>query len=570
MNLRTYVGVVALVIAVVAGGCAPQQSPGSTQGTGERVSAPKRVIAAIHGDAMSVYTRLVAGSAGAASGGQVLGSRILGPMVGSGLSTKDLTGATRPLLAEANPSLENGLWKIAPDGRMETSWKIRDGAVWHDGTPITADDLVFTTRVERDREMPWALPPQYRYVQEIEAADPRTLTVRWNQTYIQADEFLQDQPLPRHILEAPYLDNKVTFLEMPYWNADYVGTGPFKVKQFALNSHVILAAHDRYVLGRPGLDEVEVRFINDGNTLLANLLAGTVELVLDRSVSLDLGMQVRDRWTAGQMGVGYAGWVNMYIQFLNPDPPIMSDVRYRRALIHAVDRQQIVDTLQFGLSSVPHSLYGPHNIEYPAIESRIVKYDYDPRRAAQMISDLGYTRGADGMFRDGSGEKLVAHLWALAGDDANVKPLLAVADYWKQIGVTPEVNLVSEQAANDSVLRANFPGFSVQGGADGQSGIPRLHSREARVAETNYRGSNYMRYRNADLDALVDRYFATIPFDERVQVLGQIVNHTTDVLTNVGLFWRMAPSFIPNRLVNVEGANNLGNQAWNAHLWEVR
>jgi peptide/nickel transport system substrate-binding protein len=324
------------------------------------------------------------------------------------------------------------------------------------------------------------------------------------------------------------------------------------------------------VLGRPKIDEIEVKFINDGNTLLANLLAGTVEMVLDRSVSLDYGMQVKDRWTAGQMGVGYAGWVNMYTQFLNPDPPIMSDVRFRRALLHSIDRQQLVDVLQFGLSSVPHSLYGPHNVEYTAIEPRIIKYEYDPRKAAQMITDLGFTRGADGMFRDSSGERLVVHLWALAGDDTNVKPLLAVADYFKQAGVTPEPNLVSEQAANDSAMRANFPSYSVQGGADGQSGIPRLHSREARVAETNYRGSNYTRYRNADLDALVDRYFATIPLDERTRVLGDIVNHTTDVLTNFGLFWRMAPSFIPNRMVNVQGANNLGTQSWNAHLWDVR
>src|SRR5207247_4617505 len=134
------------------------------------------------------------------------------------------------------------------------------------------------------------------------------------------------------------------------------------------------------------------------NTLLANLLSGSIELVLGRRVSLDKGMQVRDRWTDGQMLVGYAGWVNMFVQFLNPDPPLMADVRYRRALVHALDRQQLVDTLQFGLSSVAHSLYGPHNVEYPAIESSIVKYDYDPRRAAQLIEELGYTKGPDGIY----------------------------------------------------------------------------------------------------------------------------------------------------------------------------
>jgi peptide/nickel transport system substrate-binding protein len=229
----------------------------------------------------------------------------------------------------------------------------------------------------------------------------------------------------------------------------------------------------------------------------------------------------------------------------------------------------MADTLQYGFSGVAHSLYGPQNAEYPAIESSIVKYEYDPRRAAQLIAELGYTRGADGMFQSAAGEKLVGHLMAQAGDDVNEKPLLAVADYWKQAGVTPDVNLISRQQANDAELRANFPGFSVQGGADGRSGIPRLHSREARTAESNYRGNNYQRYMSPELDALIDRYFATVPLDERTRVVGQIVHHTTDVVTNVGLFWRMAPTFIPRRALNIGAANNLGNQAWNAYLWDV-
>ena len=91
------------------------------------------------------------------------------------------------------PSLENGLWKLLPDGTMATTWKIRPGAMWHDGVPITADDLVFTTKLDQDRNMLWPIHPIYAYVQAIEAPDPRTLTVRWKSTYILADEFLQTQ-----------------------------------------------------------------------------------------------------------------------------------------------------------------------------------------------------------------------------------------------------------------------------------------------------------------------------------------------------------------------------------------
>ena len=71
-------------------------------------------------------------------------------------------------------------------------------------------------------------------------------------------------PLPKHLLERPYLDDKAGFLEHPYWNQEFVGTGPFKLREWVKGSVVSLVANEEYVLGRPKIDEVEVRFIADG------------------------------------------------------------------------------------------------------------------------------------------------------------------------------------------------------------------------------------------------------------------------------------------------------------------
>lgn len=565
--------VVFLVLSLFVAACAgPQATPGASSPAGEQTGTPKRVVAAINGVAQSVYARLVAGAAGAGAGGQILGSDVLRQLVGSGLAVEDNTGEMRPLLAEAVPSVENGLWKVSPDGTMELTWKIREGAVWHDGVPITAEDLVFTTRLDRDRNMPWAVAPIYNFVDTVTATDARTLTARFKSTYILANQLLLDsQPLPRHLVQADYENlSTESFLERPYFYTEYVGTGPFKLKEFVLDSHVVLAAHQAYPLGRPKLDELEVKFIPDGNTLLANVLSGSVEVTLQRNVSLDQGMAIKDRWTDGKMGVGYAGWVNMFVQHQNPTPPLMSDVRYRRALVHATDRQQLVDVLLFGQSTVAHSLFGPHNVEYPQIESSIVKYDYDLRRAEQLMNELGYTRATDGMFRDASGATTQAWLMAIAGDESNEKPNLSIADMWKKFGIDSQSQLITRQQSNDSAFRAEFPGFSVQGGGEGVGGIPRMHSSRARVAEDNYRGNNYGRYRNPELDALIDRYQATIPFAERTSVLAQFIRITTNEVANVPLFWRMAPTFIGNPILNVDVVNNLGNHAWNAHLWDVK
>ena len=74
-------------------------------------------------------------------------------MVHSGLTVRGDQRIRHPQLAEAVPSLENGLWRLLPDGRMETTWKLREGARWHDGVPLTSEDLLFSLQVGRDPEM---------------------------------------------------------------------------------------------------------------------------------------------------------------------------------------------------------------------------------------------------------------------------------------------------------------------------------------------------------------------------------------------------------------------------------
>src|SRR5206468_1190126 len=81
-------------------------------------------------------------------------------------------------------------------------------------------------------------------------------------------------------------------------------------------------------------------------------------------------------------------------------PAVVTDLRFRRALLHAIDRQEMADTLQGGLAPVANTFMAPNQPDYAGIEPRVMKYDYDPRKAAQMIEELGYRRGSDGMMRE--------------------------------------------------------------------------------------------------------------------------------------------------------------------------
>ena len=134
-------------------------------------------------------------------------------------------------------------------------------------------------------------------------------------------------------------------------------------------------------------------------------------------ISTEWAMNVRDQWREGSLVMVFRSMLQTFPQFINPTPPVIADLQFRRAMVHAIDRQQMVDTLQFGLTSVGHTFISPREKEYPDIESSIVKYDYDPVRSGQMIEALGYHKVGDSLFRDSAGEKLTVQIRTSQGDD---------------------------------------------------------------------------------------------------------------------------------------------------------
>src|SRR4030095_4652260 len=101
-----------------------------------------------------------------------------------GLPYRDPLHVSQPRLAEALPSAENGLWKLLPDGRMETVWQLRPNIVWHDGTPLTSDDFAFALRVSAHREIGLVNPPALSLIESVETPDARTILARWKEPFI--------------------------------------------------------------------------------------------------------------------------------------------------------------------------------------------------------------------------------------------------------------------------------------------------------------------------------------------------------------------------------------------------
>jgi peptide/nickel transport system substrate-binding protein len=209
----------------------------------------------------------------AAGGVGVSGLREFEPLVSSGLGRIGVTGVPEPLVAEVLPTVENGFWKPFPDRRMETIWRLRPTARWHDGRPLTAADAQFSMQLELDQEIPMRRTPAWRAIASVETPDPYTITISWKQPYIEADKTFVTALFPKHVFERAHLEQKEVFTDLPYWTTEFVGNGPFRIRELAQGSHVLLEANPEFVLGRPKLDEVEVKFVPDPTTLAASILA---------------------------------------------------------------------------------------------------------------------------------------------------------------------------------------------------------------------------------------------------------------------------------------------------------
>jgi peptide/nickel transport system substrate-binding protein len=567
----------ALILVVLLQGCsgattrpdprqsgAPQQSAAQSQ----RPTGPKRITLALKDDVPGLSEKVRIGPGG--------GIWIAEEIVNAGLGIIDGNGTIQPQNAEQIPSIENGLWKVNPDGTMETTWKIKPGVKWHDGTPFTSADLLFTATLERDPQVPFAgRNVGWAAVDTVEAPDAQTVVVKWKQPYIDADMLFGRRfgmPAAKHRLEQAYAENNAAILTNPYWTTEFVGTGPFRLKEFVQATHIIVTANDDYVLGRPKLDEIEIRLITDGNALVANILSGAVNLHIGPGLAIEQGVEVRNQWREGRMEPAPANWLVIHPQLLNPTPSVVGNLQFRRALLHAVDRQQLVDVLQFGLTSVAHSFLHPNQPQNREIEAQLPRYEYDPRRAEQMIADLGYTRGSDGFFRDAAGERLSVELRSTAQVDIQAAAQLAVADSWQRVGVSVDQMMIPVQRIREAPFRATFPAFELLNGPpNGEEGLGSLHSSRTRLPENNFIGSNYSRYQNPEFDALLDRYFTTIPKPERIRALGLVIHHIAENLNEMGLIHVARPVLISNRLAGAGASpSTLSSEAWNAHLWDVK
>jgi peptide/nickel transport system substrate-binding protein len=231
-----------------------------------------------------------------------------------------------------------------------------------------------------------------------------------------------------------------------------------------------------------------------------------------------------------------------------------------------------VDSVAGGLSPVPVSFLDPNQPQYAALERTLPRYDYDPQRATQLLTEAGAVRGADGNFRDAAGQPLNVEVRSSPNPQLG-KAATAIADNWRRIGVNASPAPITPQLINDRSFTSTFPGFWLRSGPTDVNALRGYTSIATPLASNNFVApspANGSRYMSPELDDLIASYFRTIPLNERVEVMGRIVRHVTEQITLLGLYYNTAPGAHTNRVTGIQPQWPSSSFGWNSHEWDVK
>jgi len=328
-----------------------------------------------------------------------------------------------PELAERVPTLANG--DIARDG-LSIVYHLRRGVKWQDGAPFTADDVINTWQQVMNTRNFVGTRQGYDDVKTIDRRDDHTIVIHLKKAYapfIASFFTMSGTPipiLPKHLLSAYQDLNRVDFNRMP------IGTGPFRVVSYEKGRLIKMMANPSYWRGAPKLKEVDISIVPDQNTLLTQLKTGEIDLQY-RAPSSQAPSLANIPGTHRYL-TPFTQYSQIYLNNLNP---ILADVRVRRALAYALDKQRLCD-------EALHGIYTPADSDQPvfswAYEPDVAHYAYAPAKANAALDQSGWIMGADGVRTKG-GRRMALAITYPSGSVVSTTIAAILQARWRAIGI---------------------------------------------------------------------------------------------------------------------------------------
>lgn len=424
------------------------------------------------------------------------------------------------------PALAKSWKQIDP-----TTWQfdLRDDVNWQDGQPFTADDVIFS--YDRARHIPGSSNSYAGYLRTIasmQAKDPHTLVIKTN------------QPSPDLLLNLTWVYIVSKHVGEKTTSADYnsgaamVGDGPFKFVSYAPGDRVVMERSDSYWGPKPEWRKVNYRYIADPAARTAALLSGDVDAIAKVSVTDVARLKSSSKVSVFE----YPGWRVLLLEptFRKGSNPYITDdagkplaenplldVRVRKALSLAINRNAIVDRVLQGGATVANQWMPAGTFGYnPTIKD----IAYDPAQARKLLADAGFPHGF--------------HITiSVPGDryPQGSETAQAVAQFWTRVGVKTAVESLPYAAyltkANNNELAVGMLGWS---NGTGEASYAIVNVMATFDPKKGLGASNWSRYSNPKVDALLDTATAEMDNAKREAVLRDAVQTVSDDVGIIPIF----------------------------------
>lgn len=427
---------------------------------------------------------------------------------------------------------------ISRDG-LTITFHLRHGVRWHDGAPLTARDVLYTYQVTIDPKTPTAYAEDFKQVKKITAPDPHTVRVTYDSPFAPALASWGMNILPAHLLEGKDI-TKSSLARNP------VGTGPYRFKEWVSGQKIVLEANRDYFEGRPYIDRFIYRIIPDSSTMYMELKAGAIDLMTLSPVQY-ARQTTSQSFTRRFNKYRYPSSSYLYMGY-NLRHPLFKDKRIRQAMTAAINKDELIQGVLFGMGQRAHGPIVPGRWAYnPAVKD----IGYEPKRAAELLAEAGWKeKNSEGILvKDGKPFQFT--ILTNQGNQQRLMTAQIIQQRLRQVGIDVKIRVVEWAAfLKEFVNKGNFEvvllAWSISQDPDM---FDIWHSSKTNIGELNFVG-----YKNPEVDRLLIEGRSTFDIEKRKRAYFRIQEILADEQPYTFLYVPDALPVVSSRVRGVEPA----------------
>jgi peptide/nickel transport system substrate-binding protein len=486
-------------------------------------------------------------------------------LVNRGLTYWDSEWKIKPDLARELPSFKNGTLKILKDKSMQVTWHLRKDLKWSDGKELTAEDFVFTHEMALNPAVPVISDTYDKRIKKMYTEDKLKLVVVWDKAFPYYDAWQVHPVLPKHKF-SELLKEKKDVVAGTFCSFGFPSNGPFILDKWERGVRISFIKNENFHFNIPKIDRIIYRIIPDNRTLQANIASKAIDATC--AMSMDQASAVTKRNPSLEQR-SVEGMIYEHIDF-NLENEYLKIPLFRKAIIHAINRQEIVKSLFGGRISVAHSWLNPRHFAH---NDRINRYPFDPERSIELLNKAGFKLDEKSTLRDKKGRAVKLTLMSTSGNRIRQQIELIIQSYLKKIGI--DLTIENKQPRlffTEYLMKRKFPhlalyAFKSNPNTDGVI----MWTRENIPSEKNgYKGQNYSGYYNEENEKLLNSVTRYIDRKKRREILLGQQSIWAEDLPSIPLFFRKDVCVADKRFTGYFPTGNITPPSFNAHLWDIK